>query len=42
MMVMMMVVVMMGVNDHHDLRLCRKRVCETHKENEPEPKLFHI
>jgi len=37
----MMMVVVMVVYDHHDLRLRRIRHCETEEENRSEPKLFH-
>jgi hypothetical protein len=36
-----MMVVVMVVYDHHDLRLRRKWCCEAEEENCSKPKLFH-
>jgi hypothetical protein len=38
---MVMVVVMMVVNYHHDLRLRRIGYCEAEDEDQSEQKLFH-
>ena len=38
---MVMVVVMVGMNYHHDLRLRHIRYCEAEEEHCSEDKLFH-
>jgi len=37
----MVVVMMVGVHYNYNLRLCRKRCCETEDENQPKEKPFH-
>ncbi len=41
MVVMVVVVMMMGVFSHHDLRLRRIRNCEAEEEHYSKEKLFH-